>query len=215
MRKDAAKQVVLFNDTFMNYNYPQVGKAAVAILEQAGYSVTLADSLCCGRPMISKGLLSQAASNARRNVEQLYSYAEQGIPIVGCEPSCLLTLKDEYPDLVRDDKARAVAENSYMIDEFLMLLHERGELDLSFSTLEKRVVFHGHCHQKALVGTRHSMDLLRLPPGYQVEEINAGCCGMAGSFGYEAEHYDVSMDIGRLQLFPAVEAKDDAPGRSR
>ena len=204
----ATKQVVLFNDTFMNYNYPQVGKAAVAVLEQAGYSVTLADSLCCGRPMISKGLLSKAASNARRNVEQLYRYAEQGIPIVGCEPSCLLTLKDEYPDLVRDDKAKAVAENSYMIDEFLMMLHEKGELDLSFSTLEKKVVFHGHCHQKALMGTRHSMDLLRLPPGYNVEEINAGCCGMAGSFGYEAEHYDVSMDIGRLQLFPAVEAKD-------
>ncbi len=207
-REKAAKQVVLFNDTFMNYNYPQVGKAAVAILEQAGYSVTLADSLCCGRPMISKGLLYQAASNARRNVEQLYSYAEQGIPIVGCEPSCLLTLKDEYPDLARDDKAKAVAEDSYMIDEFLMLLHEKGELELSFSDLEKNVVFHGHCHQKALVGTRHSMELLRLPPGYNVEEINAGCCGMAGSFGYEAEHYDVSMDIGRLQLFPAVAAKD-------
>ncbi len=207
-REKATKQVVLFNDTFMNYNYPQVGKAAVAILEQAGYSVTLADPLCCGRPMISKGLLSQAASNARGNVERLYSYAQQGIPIVGCEPSCLLTLKDEYPDLVRDEKAKSVAENSYMIDEFLMLLHEKGELDLSFSGTQKNVQFHGHCHQKALMGTRHSMDLLRLPPGYNVEEINAGCCGMAGSFGYEAEHYDVSMDIGRLQLFPAVEAKD-------
>ena len=206
--ESATKQVVLFNDTFMNYNYPQVGKAAVALLEQAGYSVTLADSLCCGRPMISKGLLSQAASNARRNVEKLYTYAQQGIPIVGCEPSCLLTLKDEYPDLVRDDKARVVADNSYMIDEFLMLLHERGDLNLRFTGLEKKVLFHGHCHQKALIGTRHSMELLRLPPGYSVEETNAGCCGMAGSFGYEAEHYDVSMDIGRLQLFPAVEAKD-------
>ncbi len=207
---EAVKQVVLFNDTFMNYNYPQVGKAAVAILEQAGYSVVPANPVCCGRPMISKGLLAQAASNARRNVDLLYSYAAQGISIVGCEPSCLLTLKDEYPELVDDEKARVVAENSYMIDEFLMTLHGEGKLDLRFSNLEKQVMFHGHCHQKALLGTRHSMDLLRLPPGYRVEEINAGCCGMAGSFGYEVEHYGVSMDIGRMEVFPAVEAKDNS-----
>jgi Fe-S oxidoreductase len=207
---EAVKQVVLFNDTFMNYNYPQVGKAAVAILEQAGYSVVPANPVCCGRPMISKGLLAQAASNARRNVDLLYSYAAQGISIVGCEPSCLLTLKDEYPQLVDDEKARVVAENSYMIDEFLMTLHGEGKLDLRFSNLEKQVMFHGHCHQKALLGTRHSMDLLRLPPGYRVEEINAGCCGMAGSFGYEVEHYGVSMDIGRMEVFPAVEAKDNS-----
>ncbi len=206
----AVKQVVLFNDTFMNYNYPQVGKAAVAVLEQAGYCVVPANPVCCGRPMISKGLLAQAASNARRNVDLLYSYAAQGISIVGCEPSCLLTLKDEYPELVDDEKARVVAENSYMIDEFLMTLHGEGKLDLRFSNLEKQVMFHGHCHQKALLGTRHSMDLLRLPPGYRVEEINAGCCGMAGSFGYEVEHYGVSMDIGRMEVFPAVEAKDNS-----
>ena len=200
--------VVLFNDTFMNYNYPQVGMAAVELLERAGFSVTLADVGCCGRPMISKGLLDESKARARYNVDILYPYAERGVPIVGCEPSCLLTLRDEYPDLLRDDKAGVVAANSYLIDEFLMALHEKGELALEFTGAKKKVLFHGHCHQKALVGTRHSMAALRLPPGYRVEEVNSGCCGMAGSFGYEKEHYDVSMAVGEQRLFPAVEAKD-------
>ena len=212
--------VVLFNDTFMNYNYPQVGMAATMLLERAGYGVQLASpsrasafgAVCCGRPMISKGLLDKARTHARRNVEALYPYAERGIPIVGCEPSCLLTLRDEYPDLLAGgedrEKAEVVAENSYLIDEFLAMLQEKGELALEFTDAGKQVLFHGHCHQKALVGTRHSMAALRLPPGYQVEEINSGCCGMAGSFGYEAEHYDLSMAIGRQRLFPAIEGKD-------
>jgi len=201
---------VLFNDTFMNYNYPQIGQAAVAILEKAGYKVLLADTGCCGRPMISKGLLSQAAKNARSNVDLLYQYAQEGIPIVGCEPSCLLTLRDEYPDLLQDPKAKLVAENSFMIDEFLISLDEKGDLRLNFSDLPKKVIFHGHCHQKALIGTQNSMALLRMPGGYQVEEIDAGCCGMAGSFGYEVEHYSLSMAVGRQKLFPAVESKDES-----
>jgi len=200
--------VVLFNDTFMNYSYPQVGIAAVELLERAGFGVALAGSWCCGRPMISKGLLDKARAHARHNVDLLYSYAQRGIPIVGCEPSCLLTLRDEYPDLLQDDKARAVAANSYLIDEFLAMLKEKGQLALKFTDVKKKVLFHGHCHQKALVGTRHSIAALRLPPGYQVEEINSGCCGMAGSFGYEKEHYDTSLAIGKQRLFPAVEAKD-------
>ena len=201
--------VVLFNDTFMNHNYPQVGVAAVELLESAGFRVILANPRCCGRPMISKGLLDKSKAHARSNVDLLYTYAERGIPIVGCEPSCLLTLRDEYPDLLRDESSRAVAENSHLIDEFISALHERGELGLTFTDVEKKVLFHGHCHQKALVGTKHSMAALRLPPGYQVEEVNSGCCGMAGSFGYEKEHYDVSMAIGQQHLFPAVEAKGD------
>ena len=213
--------MVLFNDTFMNYNYPQVGVAAVELLERAGFRVELAspstsskgagkggDAVCCGRPMVSKGMLEQARSHARHNVDLLYPYAQQGIPIVGCEPSCLLTLRDEYLDLLRDDSSRVVAENSYLIDEFLAMLQEKGRLALDFTQAEKRVLFHGHCHQKALVGTSHSMAALRLPPGYQVEEVNSGCCGMAGSFGFEAEHYDISMAIGKQVLFPAIESRD-------
>ena len=191
----------------MNYNYPEIGQAAVAVLEAAGYRVVLANAGCCGRPMISKGLLDEAAASARRNVDLLYDFAQQGIPIVGCEPSCLLTFRDEYPELVKDEKARTVAEHSFLIDEFLVRLKERGELNLPFKPLPKKVLFHGHCHQKALVGTASSLAALRLPPGYQVELVNAGCCGMAGSFGFEKEHYDVSMKIGGQALFPAVQAK--------
>ncbi|MSQ07139.1 MAG: FAD-binding oxidoreductase [Dehalococcoidia bacterium] len=200
--------VALFNDTFMNYNYPEIGRAAVEVLEAAGYRVVLANAGCCGRPMISKGLLKEAAASARRNVDLLYRFVEQGIPIVGCEPSCLLTFRDEYPELVKDEKAKAVAQNSFLIDEFLVRLKERGELELPFKALTKKVLFHGHCHQKSLVGTASSLAALRLPPGYQVELVNAGCCGMAGSFGFEKEHFEVSMTIGEQALFPAVRAKD-------
>ena len=206
----AQTTVVLFNDTFMNYNYPQVGKAAVELLEAAGFQVVLANAVCCGRPMISKGLLDEAADAARQNVDLLYTYAEQGIPIIGCEPSCLLTFRDEYPEFLKDEKAekaRKVAEHSYLIDEFLMSLQEKGELKLEFKNEPKNVLFHGHCHQKSLVGTASSLGALRLPPGNQVELVDAGCCGMAGSFGFEKEHYDISMTIGELGLFPAVNAK--------
>ena len=199
--------VVLLNDTYMNYNYPGVGKATVALLEAAGFKVELADAPCCGRPMISKGMLDAAAANAAHNVSLLHAYAGQGIPIIGCEPSCLLTLRDEYPQLVPGPEAQTVAQHSYLIDEFLVKLRAEGRLELEFNDLEKKVLFHAHCHQRSLAGTAPSLDALRLPPGYQVELVNAGCCGMAGSFGYEKEHYDLSMTIGAEALFPAVNAK--------
>ena len=200
--------VVLFHDTFMDYNEPQVGRAAVELLEAAGYGVVLADKVCCGRPMLSKGMLERARDHARTNVDRLYPYAEAGVPIVGCEPSCLLTLRDEYPDLLRDDKARVVAEHAFLIDEFLVELHRHGELELRFKETAERVLLHGHCHQKALAGTAASLAALRLVPGLRVEEIDVGCCGMAGAFGYEREHYDISLAIGEQRLFPAVR---DAP----
>ena len=196
--------VALFNDTFMNYNYPEIGIAAVEVLEAAGYRVQLAEAECCGRPMISKGMLEDAASFARYNVDRLYPFADQGVPIIGCEPSCLLTFRDEYPEFCRDERAVKVAEHSFLIDEFLAMLHERGELDLEFTDLKKKVLFHGHCHQKSLVGTAPSMAALKLAPGYEVELINSGCCGMAGSFGFEKEHYDISMSIGEQVLFPTI-----------
>ena len=130
-----------------------------------------------------------------------------GVPIIGLEPSCLLTFRDEYPELVKNEKAAAVAKNSFLIDEFLAGLADRGELELKFNDLRKQVLFHGHCHQKSLAGTANSLKALRLPPNYEVELINAGCCGMAGSFGFEKEHYDLSMTIGRQALFPVIEAK--------
>ena len=210
-RLSAAKfgAVALYNDTFMNYNYPEIGIAAVELLEAAGYEVQLVNGGCCGRPMISKGMLDQARELARSNMAGLYDFARQGIPIVGCEPSCLLTLRDEYPEFVPEEQARVVAENSFLIDEFLAKAKSDDRLDLTFKDVEKRVLFHGHCHQKAMVGTEHSLAALRLVPGYEVELINAGCCGMAGSFGFEKEHYDISMQIGGLALFPSIESKPD------
>ena len=201
--------VALYNDTFMNYNYPEIGISAVEVLEAAGYRVELVNGGCCGRPMISKGLLNQAREQAHANIDALYAYAQQGIPIVGCEPSCLLTLRDEYPEFINDDRAQTVAAQSFLIDEFLANAHADGKLDLQFSEQARQVLFHGHCHQKAITGTASAMSVLNMPPGYHAELINAGCCGMAGSFGFEQEHYDVSMQIGGLALFPAIAAKPD------
>jgi Fe-S oxidoreductase len=206
----AKGHVILFHDTFMNYNYPEIGKAAVAVLERAGYEVRLVAKRCCGRPMISKGMLEEARANAIYNVNLLAPYAEQGIPIIGCEPSCILTLRDEYPDLVADARVETVAANSFMIEEFLAKLHGRGELQLSFKDVKRKLLLHGHCHQKALIGSGPSLSVLRLPPGFEVEEVDSGCCGMAGSFGFEREHYDLSRAIGSRRLFPAVQAKMQA-----
>ncbi|MCZ6679514.1 MAG: anaerobic glycerol-3-phosphate dehydrogenase subunit C, partial [Candidatus Poribacteria bacterium] len=203
-RSGNGKQVVLFHDTFMNYNYPSVGKAAVAVLEAAGFEVILPEKRCCARPMISKGMLDQAIENARYNVERLFPYAAEGIPILGCEPSCLSVLIDDYVDLIPSQETKRVAENAFMIEEFLLACHQKGELDLNFTDVQKEILLHGHCQQKALVGVQPSAQVLSLPPGYNVQVIDSGCCGMAGSFGYEAEHYDLSMQIGDQQLFKAI-----------
>ena len=200
--------VVLFNDTYMTYNYPELGRAAVKVLEAAGFEVALADKKCCGRPMISKGLLQKAKENAAYNLDRLAPYAEQGIPIVGLEPSCILTFRDEYPDLLDDPRADRLAKGTFLIEEFLLGLHEKGQLDLPLRPGAPSVLLHGHCHQKALVGSNPSLQLLRLLPGARVDEIDSGCCGMAGSFGYEKEHYDMSLAIGNRRLFPAIKAAD-------
>ena len=200
--------VVFFNDTFTNYNYPEAGKAAIKVLEAAGFNVELADSRCCGRPLMSKGLLKEAKNNARYNVDMLHAYVSQGIPIVGCEPSCVFTLTDEYPDLLQDEKSKLIAENSFLIDEFIIKHIKDNDIALDFKQDTKNVLFHGHCHQKSMIGTQYSMEMLNMPPGYTAELVNAGCCGMAGSFGYEKEHYEISMKIGGEGVFPAVNAKD-------
>jgi Fe-S oxidoreductase len=197
--------VVLFNDCFMTYNYPEVGRAAVELLERAGYEVKLAGKKCCGRPMISKGLIDEARSLAEHNVRALAPYAEKGVPIVGCEPSCLLSFRDDYLDLVKGDAVKTVAANSFMLDEYLVKLHREKRLQLPFAGGPKEVLFHGHCHQKAHIGSAPSLEALRLIPGCKVTEVDSGCCGMAGAFGFEKEHYDLSRTIGSQRLFPAVE----------
>ena len=204
-------RAVLFPDTFTNYNHPELGRAAVKVIEALGYQVIVPKVKCCGRPMLSKGMMDKARANARHNVETIYEYVESGAPLVGIEPSCVLSFADEYADMTGVDarKAKAVAESAMLIERFVEYAIERGAaLNLDGSKLPDSLLLHGHCHQKALVGTGAAMSVLRSIEGCEVEEITSGCCGMAGSFGYEAEHYDISMRIGEMSLFPAIRARE-------
>jgi FAD/FMN-containing dehydrogenase/Fe-S oxidoreductase len=197
-------EAVLFHDTFVTYNTPEIGQAAVELLEAAGYRVVLVDKKCCGRPLISKGMLAEARSHAAWNVARLVPYARRGVPIVGLEPSCLLTLRDESVDLLRTDDARTVAGDAFLLEEFLARERARG-LELRFAGNGRPALLHGHCHQKALVGTAPTVAALRWA-GFRVEEVDSGCCGMAGAFGFEREHYDISVALGNRRLAPAVKA---------
>lgn len=198
-------KVVLFNDTFNTYNYPETSIAATLFLEAAGFHVVLSGHRCCGRPMISKGLVSEAKRAARETIDCLIAFADAGLPIIGLEPSCLLTLKDEYRYLLPGDgRVERVAAKAVLFEEFVAELAESGSLHVAFSDVSRHILFHGHCHQKALIGTASSMTALAIPPGFRVTEIDAGCCGMAGSFGYEKEHYALSQKIGEQRLYPAV-----------
>jgi Fe-S oxidoreductase len=210
---------VLFHDTFLNFNYPEVGKAATLLLEAAGYHVEIAERQCCGRPMISKGLPEEARENARFNVGKLEPFVEAGFSIVGCEPSCILTFRDEYPDLLKGHAVDAVAARSFLLEEFIVKENQAGRWKLTFPREKEKpakALIHGHCHEKALIGSRYLKEAMAL--AYTVEEVDSGCCGMAGSFGFEKEHYDVSMAIGKRRLFPAVEKNPEsiivAPGVS-
>lgn len=199
-------EVILFHDTFMNFNHPSVGIAATRLLEALGYSVTiLKDRKCCGRPMITKGLLDQAGKNTRHNVDLMLPYVERGVKIVGCEASCVSAMTDDWPALLGNDpKAKAVAAAVTTVEELISAAQNDGGQQIDWSNAAKEVQFFGHCHQRALSGTSASVTALNLPPNYETTEISAGCCGMAGSFGYEAEHINVSIAIGEDRLFPAV-----------
>lgn len=196
-------RVVLFNDTFVEYNEPAIGRAATTILERAGYEVVLAEGkVCCGRPLISKGFLERARALAQRNIEVLAPWAEQGVPIIGLEPSCASALSDDYLDLVDHPQSRRVAEQVVLLEDFLV---RAAPLDLEFTEAARQILVHGHCHQKALTGTAATMAVLNMPPRFRAEEIPSGCCGMAGSFGYEKEHFEISRAVGQERLFAVLE----------
>jgi len=202
------KQVVLFNDTFNTYNDPHVAIAALEVLEAAGYEVLLPGHKCCGRPMISKGLVKEARRAARDTVQTLVPFAEKGIPIIGLEPSCLLSFRDEYLYLLPDDPAaKLVAAHSFMLEEFLADPDHWRDLAGKVAGRDRKAkaLLHGHCHQKALSGTKPLKQVLELA-GYEVSEIDSGCCGMAGAFGYEREHYEISLAMAEQRLLPAVRA---------
>jgi Fe-S oxidoreductase len=175
------RQVVLFHDTFNTYNYPQIAAAATEFLEAAGYQVILPGHKCCGRPMVSKGLVDKAKATAADTVRRLYPLAQAGLPIVGLEPSCLLMLRDEYLYLMpNDERAQVVAKQAYTFEEFVAQAAAEGALAVEFTAESRRVLLHGHCHQKSLVGTGPSKQVLSLPPGYEVSEVDSGCCGWRG-----------------------------------
>ena len=210
------KEVVLLVDTFNGCFETENANAAMAVLSAAGYHVHCPSAvdrkrpLCCGRTFFSNGLLDEARIEASRMLEALQPYLDRGVPIVGLEPSCLLTLRDEYLALLPGDASRALAQQAMLFEEFLASEHSAGRLDLSLQAIEhKQALIHGHCHQKAFATMNSLESLLGLIPGLEVATIDSSCCGMAGSFGYEAEHYEMSMKMANLTLLPTIDKASD------
>jgi FAD/FMN-containing dehydrogenase/Fe-S oxidoreductase len=202
------QKVYFFCDEFTNYNDTPIGQKAILLLDQLGYEVQLVDHPESGRAAISKGLLPRAKGLAEANVHLFAPLINEETPLLGLEPSAILSFRDEYPRLVGEalrEKATTLAEHCLLIDEFLATEIRAGRITAeAFTREEKHILLHGHCHQKSLSKVEDSVWLLSLPKNYNVELIPSGCCGMAGSFGYEAEHYEVSQQVGELVLFPAV-----------
>ncbi|MGH9558662.1 MAG: (Fe-S)-binding protein, partial [Bryobacteraceae bacterium] len=208
--------VTIFNDTFTNYYEPEIGIAAVEVLERAGCSAAVATPGCCGRPMISQGLLAGAREHASKLVDALFPIASRGEKILFLEPSCLSAVKEDAPSLLRGDaqkRARAVADACILFEEFAT------QLELPLSEGPKKILLHGHCHQKSMGLLGATASLLAKIPSARIVDPDAGCCGMAGSFGYVREHYEISVAIANRRLIPAVKAMQPdeaivAPGTS-
>jgi Fe-S oxidoreductase len=218
-----ARKVFLFCDEFTNYNDTEVGIKSILLLEKLGYEVIIPQHEESGRAWLSKGILRKAKQIANKNIELLHPLINAETPLIGIEPSAILTFRDEYIDLADDDKfeaAKALSKNVFMLEEFIAAEIDKGHMRADQFTTETRTIkLHGHCQQKALSSVAPAVKALSLPENYSVQTIPSGCCGMAGSFGYEKEHYDLSMKIGEMVLFPAVRNQPDdviiaAPGTS-
>lgn len=218
-----SRTVNIFVDEFTDYNDTHIGIKAVKLLNKLGYRVFLPKNDLCGRTFLSKGLLRTAKKIVNNNIKLLKDVVTEEAPLLGIEPSAILAFRDEYPDLAIPANKKAASElskNALMIDEFLADQMDKGIIKKEmFTTESKFIKLHGHCQQKAVSSTNSTIKILSFPENYRVEEIPSGCCGMAGSFGYEKEHYDVSMKVGELVLFPSVrEASAEtiiaAPGTS-
>ncbi|WP_319502997.1 FAD-linked oxidase C-terminal domain-containing protein [uncultured Draconibacterium sp.] len=216
-------KIYLFNDEFTNYNESDIGIKAILLLTKLGYEVKIPQTKESGRTFLSKGMVRTSKKVAAENINLLKDIITDETPLVGIEPSAILAFRDEYPDLVEKDlqpAAEKLAKNALLFEEFIAAEIEKGNItEEAFNTEEQHILLHGHCQQKAVASTEPSKKMLSLPKNYFVKEIPSGCCGMAGSFGYEKEHYELSMQIGELVLFPAVrKANDDylisAPGTS-
>jgi FAD/FMN-containing dehydrogenase/Fe-S oxidoreductase len=217
-----SKIVYLFCDEFTNFNDVEIGKKAVQLLEKLGYQIIIPNHEESGRTFLSKGLVRDAQKLAVKNVEHLKDLISEQTPLVGIEPSCILSFRDEYPRLVSPEMrntAENLGKNCLMIDEFLAKELDKGNIKKEqFTKAAKKIKLHGHCHQKAIGSLTPTKKLLEFPQNYSVELIPSGCCGMAGSFGYEENHYDISMQVGELVLFPTVRKATEyeivAPGTS-
>ncbi len=221
--KSEKKLVYLFCDEFTNFNDVEIGKKAIDLLQRLGYQVIIPKHVDSGRAYLSKGMLKDAQKLANQNVALLKDLINENTPIIGIEPSAILTFRDEYPDLVEAnlvDSAKKLAKNALMIDEFIAREIDAKRITNEHFTQEKRLIkLHGHCQQKAVASLTPTKKILSLPKNYEVHLIPSGCCGMAGSFGYEKEHYELSMQIGELVLFPTVRKQAEdviiaAPGTS-
>jgi Fe-S oxidoreductase len=203
---DEPCDAVLFNDTFTNYYDPEIGLAALEVLRAGGVRAALARHACCGRPQISKGLLGEARTLAERNADALHPHAVAGRKIVFCEPSCLSAVREDAPSLLRGEaqkKAQTVASACVLFEEYA----RTAVKSLPLQAGPPEILLHGHCHQKSMGLLAPAKSLLESIPGSTVVDLDAGCCGMAGSFGYAAAHFDVSRAIGERKLLPAVRNK--------
>lgn len=221
--KNPVGRVCLFVDEFTNYNDTEIGIATIRLLTGLNYRVETADHEESARTFLSKGLVRTARSKARKNIDKLKLMIGEDLPLIGIEPSAILGFRDEYPELARPDQKLAagkIAANSFMVDEFITREYKAGRIDRNMFTDEKaNILLHAHCQQKAIATSSSTIEMLSLPVNYSVKEIPSGCCGMAGSFGYEKEHYDLSNKIGELVLFPEVRKSEpgtivSAPGTS-
>ena len=215
--------VYLFCDEFTNYNDTEIGIKAILLLERLGYEVIIPEHIESGRSWLSKGLIRKGKEIANKNINLLAPLIKEETPLIGVEPSAILTFRDEYIDLADDDnleKVKLLSKNVFLIDEFIAREISKGNISKDLFTKErKEIKLHGHCQQKALSSVTPTVQILSFPENYSVQTIPSGCCGMAGSFGYEKEHYDLSMQIGEMVLFPAVRKSTEdtiiaAPGTS-
>ena len=213
LQRDSKKTVYFFFDEFTNYLDVAIGKKAIMLLDRMGYEVRAAKHVASGRPLLSNGMLEEAKELAKENVALFHSLLKKDTCLVGIEPSAILTFRDEYPDLLRGkekEQALEVAEKTLTIEEFLAKELDSGNLTSSdFPRTRQHILVHGHCHQKALSSMTPTMKVLKAAENFKVQMIPSGCCGMAGSFGYEKEHFDISMKIGELVLFPKVREADE------
>ncbi len=213
-KTENGRKVYLFNDEFTRFNDTEIGIRAIQLLTKLGYDVSIPKHTLSGRTFMSKGFLRKAKQIANKNVSLLSALINDETPLVGIEPSAILSFRDEYPELVDHhlvDDAKKLAKNTFTIEEFIAKEFDLGHIKANaFTENQAKILYHGHCQQKSIASTASALKILQIPTNYKASEIKSGCCGMAGSFGYEKEHYDVSMKVGELVLFPSIRKSGDS-----